>query len=59
MINEVVVRCLEEKALSQASGSRIALVYGTGLPSVPTAAFRWLDTQGAKYLDMAQQYQHL
>ncbi len=38
----------------------MALVYGTGLPPFHGGAFRWLDTLGsAKYLDMAQQYQHL
>lgn len=59
MINEVV-RCLEEGIIASPAEADMALVYGLGFPPFHGGAFRWLDTQGsAKYLDMAQQYQHL
>ncbi len=62
MINEVV-RCNAEKRghCRKPGGSRYSAglrLWRSALRS--TAALRWLDTQGsAKYLDMAQQYQHL
>lgn len=59
MINEVV-RCLEEGIIASPAEADMALVYGLGFPPFHGGAFRWLDTLGsAKYLDMAQQYQHL
>ncbi|WP_318364774.1 fatty acid oxidation complex subunit alpha FadB [Enterobacter sp.] len=59
MVNEVV-RCLEESIIASPAEADMALVYGLGFPPFHGGAFRWLDTQGsAKYLDMAQQYQHL
>ncbi|KAI3490557.1 hypothetical protein L1887_45392 [Cichorium endivia] len=59
MINEVV-RCLEEGIIASPAEADMALVYGLGFPPFHGGAFRWLDTLGsARYLDMAQQYQHL
>ncbi len=59
MVNEVV-RCLEERIIATPAEADMALVYGLGFPPFHGGAFRWLDTLGsAKYLDMAQQYQHL
>ncbi|MBG0644163.1 fatty acid oxidation complex subunit alpha FadB [Enterobacter kobei] len=59
MINEVV-RCLEEGIIASPAEADMALVYGLGFPPFHGGAFRWLDTIGsARYLDMAQQYQHL
>lgn len=59
MVNEVV-RCLEEGIIASPAEADMALVYGLGFPPFHGGAFRWLDTQSsAKYLDMAQQYQHL
>lgn len=59
MVNEVV-RCLEEDIIASPAEADMALVYGLGFPPFHGGAFRWLDTLGsAKYLDMAQQYQHL
>ena len=59
MVNEVV-RCLEESIIATPAEADMALVYGLGFPPFHGGAFRWLDTLGsAKYLDMAQQYQHL
>ncbi|MTH47633.1 fatty acid oxidation complex subunit alpha FadB [Intestinirhabdus alba] len=59
MINEVA-RCLEEGIIASPAEADMALVYGLGFPPFHGGAFRWLDTLGsAKYLDMAQQYQHL
>ncbi|MBS1204822.1 MAG: fadB [Proteobacteria bacterium] len=59
MINEVV-RCLEEGIIASPAEADMALVYGLGFPPFHGGAFRWLDTLGsAKYLDMAQHYQHL
>ena len=59
MVNEVV-RCLEESIIASPAEADMALVYGLGFPPFHGGAFRWLDTLGsAKYLDMAQQYQHL
>ncbi|WP_312319504.1 fatty acid oxidation complex subunit alpha FadB [Atlantibacter hermannii] len=59
MVNEVV-RCLEEGVIASPAEADMALVYGLGFPPFHGGAFRWLDTLGsAKYLDMAQQYEHL
>ncbi|WP_313433823.1 fatty acid oxidation complex subunit alpha FadB [Atlantibacter hermannii] len=59
MVNEVV-RCLEECVIASPAEADMALVYGLGFPPFHGGAFRWLDTLGsAKYLDMAQQYEHL
>jgi len=59
MVNEVV-RCLEEGVIATPAEADMALVYGLGFPPFHGGAFRWLDTLGsAKYLDMAQRYQHL
>jgi len=59
MVNEVV-RCLEEGVIASPAEADMALVYGLGFPPFHGGAFRWLDTIGsAKYLDMAQQYEHL
>ena len=58
MVNEVV-RCTEEGIIASPAEADMALVY-LGFPPFHGGAFRWLDTIGsAKYLDMAQQYQHL
>lgn len=59
MVNEVL-RCHEEGIIASPAEADIALVYGLGFPAFHGGAFRWLDTFGsAKYLEMAQQYQHL
>jgi len=59
MVNEVV-RCLEEGIIASPAEADMALVYGLGFPPFHGGAFRWLDTVGsAKYVDMAQRYQHL
>ncbi|MDT1877867.1 fatty acid oxidation complex subunit alpha FadB, partial [Acinetobacter baumannii] len=51
---------LEEGIIASPAEADMALVYGLGFPPFHGGAFRWLDTIGsAKYLDMAQQYQHL
>ncbi len=47
-------------AVINAASGRQTVDDGLGFPPFHGGAFRWLDTLGsAKYLDMAQQYQHL
>ncbi len=59
MVNEVV-RCLEESVIASPASGYGAGIRLPGFPPFHGGAFRWLDTIGsAKYLDMAQQYQHL
>ena len=58
MVNEVV-RC-GRRHYRQPGGSGYGAGIRPGFPPFHGGAFRWLDTIGsAKYLDMAQQYQHL
>jgi 3-hydroxyacyl-CoA dehydrogenase/enoyl-CoA hydratase/3-hydroxybutyryl-CoA epimerase/enoyl-CoA isomerase len=58
MVNEVALP--GRRHYRQPGRSRYGAGVWPGLPPFHGGAFRWLDTLGsAKYLDMAQQYQHL
>ncbi|STI78868.1 multifunctional fatty acid oxidation complex subunit alpha [Escherichia coli] len=59
MVNEVV-RCLEESIIATPAEADMALVYAwASLRSTAARSAGWTPSVAQKYLDMAQQYQHL